>query len=185
MLLDVHILVMDYTPREYVRQCLDSVLVAIANAPYPIALHIVPGVEGSVGAGRTRGYSQGAAKYATLVDDDDWVAPDAFAILHPHLQADVQGVTTGEVWVDGGNFTLKPDSRHHLLVVKRDRLPDVSAIKFVPDLPTLWAVPNAVHIPQCVYYYRLWASGSRRQRRQAGIEAVKAEVGRIYQERGA
>jgi hypothetical protein len=56
-------------------------------------------------------------------------------------------------------------------------LPDVAHIRFVPDQVIVQAVPEAVHLPYCLYHHRLWAeSGSRRQRREAGTTVVQAEV---------
>lgn len=179
ILLDVHILVMAYTPSCFKRQAIETTMLAAEKAGFGVAVHVLPGVVGSIGAARTRGYAQGTAPYVTHVDDDDWVAPNAFAILQEHLEADVQGVTTGETQVYGDKRTEKPDSRHHLVVARRDLLPDVSDIRFVPDQQVVQHLPHAVHIPQCVYYHRLLPDSGSRQQRRAEPEAVRAETDRL------
>lgn len=175
-MLDVHVLVMSYTPPAIVRQCRESVQVAAQNAGFRVDVHFLPGIYGQLGQARARGYAMGDHPYVTHVDDDDYVHPDAFAKLLPHLQKQVTGVTTGETLVfDDGRSHEEPYSRHHLAVYARKRVEALpyQQFRFLPDQFLMKNI-GAIHIPECLYFHRINAeSGSRRLRTEYHAEVQK------------
>lgn len=182
MELDVHILVMPYTPRDVVSRCLDSVRVAATQAGFPVNVHVLDGVYGHLGEARKRGYSMGSAEYVTHVDDDDWVDPEAFAVLAGLLTDGVQAVTTGErIHIDGASRDT-PDARHHLAVFTREYLStsDYAEFRFYPD-QRLLSGTSPTHIPMCVYNHVIHDSGSRRCR--AGNKRAADEEFKLINDR--
>lgn len=174
-MLDVHVLVMDYTPVEWVDRCRASIDVAASHAGFPVASHFIPGILGHLGHARDAGYSAGSHPYVTHVDDDDWIEPEAFACLAEHIRAGVDAITTGENLVHASAVVPAPDSRHHLAVFRRefiDRL-GYDRFRFYPD-QYLLSMCDPVHIAACVYNHRIdMDSGSRRQRRANESEALR------------
>lgn len=184
MELDVHILVMPYTPKDVVSRCLDSVNTAASQAGFPVNVHVLDGEYGHLGRSRKRGYSLGDAKYVTHVDDDDWVDSDAFSELAEHLKRGVQAVTTGErIHIDGRSKEC-PESRHHLAVFSREYLStsDYDTFRFYPDQRLLSGCA-AHHIPKCVYNHVIHSdSGSRRCRRD-NLKESNLELARVHDKR--
>lgn len=181
-MLDVHVLVMDYTPVEWVDRCRASIEVAASRAGFPVAAHFIPGILGHLGNARAAGYAIGDHPYVTHVDDDDWLEPDAFACLAEHLHAGVDAVTTGEshVFFPSGKVTHAPECKHHLAVYRRDVLATIgySAFRFHPDQYILSRV-TPIHVPQCVYNHQVNVnSGSRLQRRR-NRDAARRELDAI------
>lgn len=166
-MLDVHVLVMDYTPAEWVAQCRESLELASAQAGFPVALHFLPGILGHLGKARAAGYACGDYPYVTHVDDDDFVLPGAFASIRAHLEAGVDAITTGERHqFENGTERDEPQARHHLAVYRRDWLSQLTYEAFLhfPDQYIL-SRATAVHIPECLYVHRIrQGSGSRRTR---------------------
>lgn len=183
MELDVHILVMDYTPKDVVSRCLDSVNTAASQAGFPVNVHVLDGEYGHLGKSRKRGYSLGNSKYVTHVDDDDWVDSDAFSVLAPLLREGAQAITTGERVHVAGQSRDCPDARHHLAVFSREVLSrsDYSTFKYFPDQRLLSQVTPA-HIYRCVYNHVIHSSGSRRCRADNKLEA-DLELSRIKDKR--
>lgn len=169
-MLDVHVLVMEYTPPEQVAQCLASIAEAAARAPYPVHIHQIDGPYGHLGKARRLGYGHGTAPFVTHVDDDDWLHEDAFRVLP--LEHDA--ITTGEVQVFGDHHVPLPGARHHLAVYRRawlQRQP-YDRFRFFPD-QFLLQIAEAHHVPECVYFHRIQPdSGSRRLRRELAEEAA-------------
>lgn len=165
-MLDVHILVSADTPKEWVAQCLASVLVAQDRAGYPVHVHVVPGVPGHIGRARAVGFAQGNQPYATYVDDDDWVEPQAFACLHASMLANALAIYTREIiWKNGKGAPF--DGRQALRVFRRDVMDgfDHEAWPILGDS----ALQNqadtfgpGVELVDRVYHYRLRQDGSRR-----------------------
>lgn len=171
--LDVHVLKMDYTPEDVWKTCIDSLHVAKERAGYPVHIHVTAGIFGHLGASRKKGYSIGMADYATHVDDDDWVEPDAFKVLRPYLEKKVECITTGENLISEGNVVPTKDSKHHLAVFSREVLDSVTyeAFKYFPD-QYLLSMVEPLHIDQCMYNHRIsMDSGSRRVRRSNSADA--------------
>ena len=177
-MLDVHVLLMDYTPSEQHDQCRESIRVAIENADFPVEVHYLPGIYGHLGRARERGYRLGTHPYVTHVDDDDYVHSNAFRALKSYLEDGVDAVTTGEALVVKDKIVQERTlSRHHLAVYKRERLNRVpfQHFRFYPDQFLMRQIKGP-HIAEILYYLRLHEdSGSRRCRRE-NLEEAKREV---------
>jgi glycosyltransferase involved in cell wall biosynthesis len=119
-MIDVHILRSRDTKPEWYKQCLSSVREAADNAGYPVNIHEVPGVPGHIGKARARGYSKGEAKWKTFVDDDDYVLPNAFQALEPHLNTGVAAIFPREYVEQNGKRHKAIQRRHHLQVYRAD-----------------------------------------------------------------
>ena len=174
-MLDVHVLVMDYTPKDQIDRCFKSIHDAVDRAGFPVFVHRVAGVVGHLGKARLKGYSQGSAEYVTHVDDDDWVEPDAFSALFEHMEEGAEAITTGENHVHEKASIENPGSKHHLAVYRREFVESLGydAFRFYPDQYIL-SMCDPVHIPKCLYNHRIHPnSGSRRQRRENEAEANK------------
>lgn len=157
LMLDVHVLTLPGLPEEWIKQRRDSINAAVSAAGFPVYVHEVTGIYGHMGRSRFKGYSQGTQPYVTCVDDDDWVREDAFSCLLPHMEAGVEVITMGEVWVypDGREVPLK-DITHHS-VFRRDWLAQhgYSRLRFYPDQYLMSQPARSAHVPECVYYYRI------------------------------
>jgi len=179
-MLDVHVLVMAYTPAEIVAQCRASIEASAAQAGYPVAVHFLPGVVGHLGRARANGYAMGSYPYVTHVDDDDWLEPEAFAALADFLANGVEAVTTGENHVHAAGTVPAPESRHHLAVFRREFVQGLgyASFRFYPD-QYLLSMCEPFHVPACLYNHRIDTnSGSRRQRR-ANAGAARRELAAI------
>lgn len=168
-MLDVHILLMNYTAASIKEAAVDSCFLAAKAAGFPVEIHLTEGIVGHLGKARRKGYSLGNHPYVTYVDDDDFVAENAFAILEPFLQQGVNSITTGEnhIYPDGKTLAL-PEMKHHLTVYKRDLVSQLSYDEFqmFPDHYIL-SMFDPEHISECVYNHRINInSGSRIQRRE-------------------
>lgn len=71
-MIDVHVLTLPNERQDWLDQCLTSL------QGHPIQLHVIEGVQGHIGQGRIKGYSQGTSPYVASVDSDDRVLPGAF-----------------------------------------------------------------------------------------------------------
>lgn len=71
-MIDVHVLTHSGTRPEWLAQCLESL------EGHPVVVHVVEGVEGSVGAGRAKGFALGDCEFVSYVDSDDFVLPGHF-----------------------------------------------------------------------------------------------------------
>ena len=181
-MLDVHVLVMDYTPPHIVQRCLDSIDAAIANAPFPVTVHRLVGEFGHLGQQRRRGYSLGTAPYVTSVDDDDWIEPNAFAIL-PLLSDPPPFAVAPREYVHlhrapSASSSASPSSPprlsgtpHHLVTYRRDWLHRQPYDRF-RIFPDQFLVAQAqrdgtlIQLPDVVYNHVIYPdSGSRRQRK--------------------
>ena len=116
-MLDVHILIMDYTPTAIVERCLSSVRMAASNASFPVHVHALIGEFGDLGSQRQRGYSCGLAPYVTSVDDDDWVDPGAFAVLLECIPAALGKHITEQLHVPVIGIGAGPDTDGQILVL--------------------------------------------------------------------
>lgn len=160
-MLDVHIL--NYNPHpKWWPQCLESVKVAIGEAGYKIDLHILPG-SSDFGAARGEGFSKGVNQYATYVDNDDYVLPNAFKCLHASLLKNPDAVFTREWLLYSGphkDRELVPSSnlRHKLQVYKREHLINLSTCGFQADYRQMRAVDNknVVDLDDRVYVWRIY-----------------------------
>lgn len=177
-MLDVHVLVMDYTRPEWLNKCRDTVLAAASAAGFPVHVHFVPGILGHLGRARYEGYSRGNFPYVTHVDDDDFVREDAFRILHPYLINGDLAITTGEQRLfENGLVQYATTERHHLAVYHRNVVTSCSyeLFKFFPDQYLLTQVKTS-HIPECVYTHRIREDSGSRTQRKENIAEASAEM---------
>lgn len=180
-MLDVHILVSNDTRPEWVGQCLQSVHEAIAATSYPVNLFVLPGVPGHIGKGRAAAYAEGNAKWKTYVDDDDFVLPNAFEVLKPHLEKDLAAIFTAErVWQNG---KLHPfvQPEHHLQVYRSDLVRGYD--HDMACMSDVWCRELAKKDPRgylilddAVYVHRVyWDSKARKLRRQNNGEVARLQ----------
>lgn len=81
-LIDIHVLTHSGTKPEWLDQCLKSL------EGHPVVVHVVEGVEGSVGAGRAKGYALGDCEYVGFVDSDDYVLPGHYDLCLEALRTE-------------------------------------------------------------------------------------------------
>lgn len=72
-MIDIHVLTHSGTKPEWLQQCLDSL------KDQPVVVHVVEGVEGSVGAGRAKGYALGDCEFVGYLDSDDYALEGHYA----------------------------------------------------------------------------------------------------------
>lgn len=173
-MIDVHVLVMDYTPKAWVDQCFGSIMAASEHVSFPVAIHKVPGVVGDLGKARAVGYAQGTHPYVTHVDDDDYLEVGAFTCLAAAIEQGHDAITTGEtlLWATGKAMHT-PYTKHHLAVYRRDAIARVpyARFKYYPD-QFLLSHFEPHHVPECAYVHRInHDSGSRAQRRENKAES--------------
>lgn len=155
-MLDVHILTMPGRAEARAR-CITSVMRAADASPYPVFVHVVPGIAGHLGNARARGFSQGNQPFVTFVDDDDFIDPQAFAVALDFIATTgAQGVTTGETIISRNGVARQAwGRRHHLAIYRRDRLIDLSEWECLPDQALMKANIDIPHLPKCLYFYSL------------------------------
>ena len=109
---DVHIIRFN-EPDWMIDRCLDSL------KSQPVKIHIVKGVkEYPPFKGREKGFSKGSAVYASFVDPDDLVAPDAFASLLEFFGHDIIWGNE-EIW-HGERMVKVNDKPHHAYLIRRN-----------------------------------------------------------------
>jgi hypothetical protein len=166
-MLDVLITVSESTPRRFVTECQRSVRVAAAQAAYSVRVIEVPGVPGHIGRAMRNGLMKSTAPYVAWVDDDDFVAPNAFSCLTPHYAASPSAIYAREIRLLANGSLLPSMHRHHLTAFNRE------AISSVP-LDTLHSAPNlalyeatqrgAVDELSWVYFWRVYRSAGSQLR---------------------
>lgn len=121
-MIDVHILTYSGTRPEWLAQCLKSL------EGENCTVHVVPGVEGNVGAGRAHAYTLGEHEFVSYVDSDDYVLP---GVMDASLRAlkRYPSVVTMEQRLWGNRIAAKREGGHHLTVYRRELV--------VPLLPLL------------------------------------------------
>jgi len=127
-MIDIHVLTHSGTRQEWLDQCLESL------ASEPCTVHVVEGVEGSVGAGRAKGYALGSHPYVSFVDSDDFVLPGAVDACLEGLAKHSAVCTLERAEHNGVPFFRVPTPMHHLFACRR------SAIE--PLILKMGAAPN-------------------------------------------
>lgn len=184
MKLDVHILILDTTPKDVVVKCINSIEVAANNALFETVIHKISGIYGHLGKARALAYSYGEGEYVTHVDDDDWVEENAFSVL-PLVDGKHTAITTGENEVHPNGFKIAmPNKRHHLAVFKRDWLvkQNYAEYKYLPDKYIL-SLTESHHIMECVYNYNLNPNSAAIKLRRENHEDYKKELDIINNKR--
>jgi hypothetical protein len=97
-------------------------------APFPVALHVVQGIAGHIGAGRATAYALGHYPYVACVDDDDWIEPNALCVVGDALAQRPRAVYTRS-WSWQNGAPVKNDLRQQLRVFRRE---PVAAFDFAP-----------------------------------------------------
>lgn len=126
-MIDIHVLTHSGTRPDWLAQCLASL------EGQPCTVHVLQGVEGSVGAGRARGYALGIHEFVGYLDSDDYLLPGALAHCLEELQQH-QAVVTRE-WVEypDGSRHPYPKRMHGIAIYRRCNLtPLLAAIAACP-----------------------------------------------------
>jgi hypothetical protein len=140
-MLDVHVIISRETHPHWVRQCLSSIHIAMALAPFPVMLRTFCGHPGHIGLGRAEGYGAGNFPWVTCIDDDDLVLPEAFANLSRGLESDKYAVSTLEIEMRNNAFRIG-GKRHHLNVYRRDQIIDHTPWECCGDVAQIKAIPD-------------------------------------------
>lgn len=178
-MLDVHVLITN--PRaDWVAQCKASIAAAIAAAGFPVAVHYLDGEIGHIGRGRARGYALGEHPYATCVDDDDYVLPNAFAQMREALESGTSAVCTPE-WEER---TGQPGrlfagiSRHHLIAYRRTDIIDHTQWACCGDVAQINRIGvDAVDLPARMYVNRMYRESAARKLRYQFRDELRAAHG--------
>lgn len=171
-MLDIHILTLGDKDSSILERCVQSVEAAAAAAPYDVAVHVVKGVEGDLGAARKKGYAEGTYTYVTSVDEDDFIAEDTFASI---ALDGADAYTTGEnVYINDKLMESLPKRRHHLAIYKREAIADLpyDTFKYYPDLYLLRVI-ESTHYEITPYNYCQYTSITNTKRRYDTTEAYK------------
>jgi hypothetical protein len=167
-MLDVHVLTLNSSRKDWLRECLESIQIAMERCPFAVNLHLVQGIEGHIGLGRDKGYALGDHPFVTYVDDDDFVLPDAFRNMRDAIQAKPDVIFTPEYVLQNG-FQVHGERRHHLSVYARGFLIDHSAYTVCGDYAQIRYAERAnrvIDLPKRTYVHRLYQSGGRKLRRE-------------------
>jgi hypothetical protein len=181
-MLDVHIMVMPTTPHEFVGQCIASVTAAVSVASFPVYLHVMPAVQGHIGRARALGYSQGMQPYVSFVDDDDYVMPNAFAVLQAELEAGRDAVFTRELRLQNDKF-CKAKGRHHMDVCRREIACgfDFEPWRFFQDVALRRHVEgmDCADVDEHVYVHRLLPNSNARVMHAAHRDDIRSEYAQL------
>ena len=136
-MIDVHVLTYSGTDPRWLDQCLESL------AKEPCTVHVMQGVEGSVGQGRAVGYTLGQHEFVSYVDSDDYVLPGVMDHCLEALQHH-PAVVTRERRLWGMRFDSSQVGGHHLAVYRREdvelHLGDVASLPYHCDQVLLRAL---------------------------------------------
>jgi hypothetical protein len=176
--LDVITIVSSDTPKDWVETCINSVEEA---GQMVINNHIVSdGVEGHIGIAKRNSLKQSNADYVCWVDDDDYVLPNAFSCVTPHLKNQPAAIFTREIHLLCNGKSVHIDRRHHLAVFRRDVLDEMPLEEW--PLPTAHMIPFVEsHEAPCidemswVYVYRRYISKAMKLRAKLQTNSTRPE----------
>lgn len=153
---DVHVLILNTTPRDWVERCVESIHAAARFAPFKVNLSTLPGVEGHIGIGRARGYAMGDSPYVTYVDDDDYLIEDSFHNVAEALEQQPDAVFPGEYLVNGSRI-VECLRRHHLPFYRREHLIDHTKWSVAGDPRQIYALndKSVIEVSEPLYCYRI------------------------------
>jgi hypothetical protein len=189
--LDVHVLVSHTTYKPWQARCFRSIGVAKALAGFPVAVHLIPALQGHLGIMRYQGYRKGTAPYVANVDDDDYITPDAIAVLREGLLANADAIFPQE-WMQ--SCEIKGDSvnegpltkgrqRHSMKVFQRRHLIDHRSWVWASDVAQmvyLNTLPHLIDIARPTYVWRVnQQSNSMPLRLKLPFELRKARAGEV------
>lgn len=163
--LDVHTIYSEDTPQEWKAQCAQSIVAAAEQAGYPVKIWAVEGEPGHIGNGRAQGFAQGNYGFVTFVDDDDFVAPNAFACLASVLALNPRMVFTREQLLQNDR-DAGVGSGHHLAVMRRKDAVAHDWGKYPAggEAELYATLGPAVQLADVVYTHRLYRSKGRELR---------------------
>jgi hypothetical protein len=174
-MLDVHVIVSENTPPEWVRQCASSIRLAVSCTPFPVAIHHISGTLGHIGKPRAEGYAQGEYPYVTFVDDDDYVLPHIFRQMENTLREGIRIAATPEIILRNDYFAKGRDF-HHGIAYRRDQVINHAAWKCCGDIAQYLSVPQELFrvMPEPAYVHRVYESRARLMRREHQEEFQRA-----------
>lgn len=149
-MIDIHILTHSGTREDWLRQCLCSI------DGQPCIPRVLRGVEGSVGAGRAKGYALGDSEFVGYVDSDDYLLPGALAACLSALR-DLRSVVTLE-WVEYEDGTRHPYPKrgHGIAVYRREDIePLLSIMAHAPHTVDM-QVRNRLRPQQLEFVGHVW-----------------------------
>ena len=170
-MIDIHVLTHSGTRQEWLRQCITSL------DGQPCTVHIVQGVEGSVGAGRAIGYAMGDHEFVGYVDSDDYVLPGALARCLGALRTH-RAVVTAE-WVEYPDGSRHPYPKHgHSIAVYRrvDVEPLRAVLHSLPHTADAMVrhTLRPTHLPSVDYVWRVHEHGDHNNITRAVLAAERA-----------
>jgi len=130
--IDVHVLTHSGTNPEWLAQCLRSL------EGEPVVVHVVEGVEGSVGAGRAKEFQLGTCEFVAYVDSDDYVVPGGYAKSLAAMANHRCVVPREYVEYTDGRRHKYTKSGHNGVVYRREDI--------LPLLPAMQATPYAADL---------------------------------------
>lgn len=168
-MIDVHVLVHSGTRAEWLEQCLASL------DQEGVTVHVVRGVEGSVGAGRYEGYQLGTHDWVSFVDSDDYILPGAIAACIAGMEK-YHAVTTLEYAEDeAGHRFPWPRPNHNMTVYRRaDILPLLELIRISPHCGDVW-LRRLIKPRQLDFIGYVWRVHSGGDHKNAVITAMHEE----------
>lgn len=189
--IDLHILTLPSTRPDW--------LAAIEHdlSSQPCNVHIVDGIQGHIGAGRSRAFALGNAEFVAFADPDDRVLPGALDACLEALAAAPGAVLacTSEQLIDaGGNRICTPKRRpfdqrahmasplhlHHIIVARR--APAMAAAERVGHLARCfnWAwtlalstMGDCIRLPYIGYQWRVHRDGYHRVPAEVTAEILR------------
>lgn len=167
-MIDIHVLTHSGTSPEWLAQCLSSL------DSQPCTVHVVPGVEGSVGAGRAAGYSLGHHDYVAYVDSDDYLTPGTVAACIQAMEESRAVVTMEYVVNSCGEREPGLRGGHALAVYRRgDVAPYLAAIAQAHHSADIWLrrVLRPLQIAHVGYVWRIHPGGNHHKVTDATIDA--------------
>lgn len=128
---------------------------------------MVPGIPWDLGRTRYKSIKQATEKYILFVDCDDFVLPNIFRSIVPHIHRDFDAIYARELRLCLNNTIEFRQDRHHPAVYRRecilnDKVQDIGPFGDKPVFDSL--VTTTIDELSWVYVYRLWDSTVRRQR---------------------
>lgn len=171
-MIDIHVLTHSGTRQDWLDQCLASL------EHEPCTVHVVEGVEGSVGAGRAKGYALGEHEFVGFVDSDDFVLPGVMDACLEAFASGAESVCTLErAEFEGKPFFRAPQAGHHLFACRRDVIaPMLDHIATMPWLADMLVARHLkpTQIDFVGYVWRLHADQAHHHTNRAEFEREQA-----------
>lgn len=171
-MIDIHVLTHSQTRKDWLAQCLKSL------DGQPVIVHVVEGVDGSVGAGRAKGFSIGSCEYVGYVDSDDYV-------IAGHYEKCLKMLTIKRAVVGMEYVEYLDGSRHKMLKANHNgavyRREDISKlIKCIRSAPYTADMLTRNHIKpyqmsHAGYVWRVYSGGAHRKINESVFALEKSQ----------